>query len=155
MRKAQKNRRPDRVKLTAIVQRHHLAMPRFLEIPSKKLAKWRLSGTIVVEGTINRVELGRRSLKHWNKECWFIDLPNDLCLKTQIDTGSKASVVLRIAPDNLPEELSQLIDDDPAARDCWRKLTPSQQRTLREHVLSAKRPNTRQKRSAKALLGSE
>jgi uncharacterized protein YdeI (YjbR/CyaY-like superfamily) len=50
-----------------------------------------------------------------------------------------------------PEELSQLIEIDPAAKTCWERLTESQQRMLREHIAEAKQSATRKRRAVRAL----
>lgn len=145
---------PTPLRLTAIVERKHSRMPRFLVVPSAKVASWRIEETTVVEGMLNGIEIGRRTLKRWDDQRWFIDLPEPLCQRAQIDTGDSVTLVLRIASTGLPEELARLLADDPAAKAAWEHLTSSQKRMLREHVAAAKQPATRERRAAHALCRS-
>lgn len=140
--------------LTAIIERKHPKLPRFVVVPSKTVAGWKLEGTTVVEGELNGVEMGRRTIKRWDDERWFIELPEPLCRKAQVDTGDSVTITLRIAANDLPEELARLIADDPGAKARWEKLTPSQQRMLRENVASARQAVTRQRRAERALRPS-
>jgi hypothetical protein len=142
------------LRLTVIVECKHPRMPRFVVVPSKALASWWIKGTTVVECTLNGVEIGRRTLKRWDDHRWFIDLPESLCRRVRIDTGDSVTLTLRIASTLLPEELARLIANDPVAKGAWEKLTPSQQRMLREHVAAAKQSATRERRAARALCQS-
>jgi hypothetical protein len=73
--------------------------------------------------------MGRRSLKRWDdRKCWWIDLPEPICRKASVETGDRVKLSLRIAPEDLPEELSKLIAKDPAARARWEKLTTGQKK---------------------------
>ena len=111
-----------------------------------------LSGTTTVELSINDVSVGRRSLKRWDdRDCWWMDLSNDVCKKAGIATGDVVKLVLSIASDELPEELADLIKKNAVARKRWEKLTPGQQRMLREEVLAAKQSATRARRAARGL----
>lgn len=142
------------IRIAAIIERKHPKLPRFVVVPDKAVARWEIKGTTVVEGSLNGAEMGRRTLKPWDDQRWFIELPESLCRKAQVDTGDSVTITLRIAPAGLPEELAQLIANDPMAKARWEKLTSSQQRMLRENVAAAKRPATRQRRAAIALSSS-
>lgn len=136
----------------SVVIRHNPQFARLVTIPLDKVAPWKLDGTTVIEGTINGVELGRRSLKRWDeRECWWIDLPEPLCKKAGIDTGDKVKLNIRLASEDLPEELVQLLAKNSAAKARWDKLTTSQQRMLREEIFAAKSSATRLKRAEKVL----
>ncbi len=128
-------------------------MPRFVVVPSSAISVWGITSTTIVEGKLNGLDLVRRSLKPWDAQRWFIDLPEQFCRRAGIDTGDRVTLLLRIASDELPRELARLIADDPAVRKVWRSLTPSRQRMLREHILAAKRSETRQRRVRRALKG--
>lgn len=141
---------PTSVRLTAILERKHPGLPRFVVVPGAAVAAWRLDHTTVIEGTLNDVEMGRRSLKRWDDN-WFIDVPEPLCRRASVDTGSRVHLTLRIAPDRLPEELTRLIAKDRTARIAWERLTPSQKRMLREHIAAAKQRRTRERRASRAL----
>jgi hypothetical protein len=65
---------PSSVRLTVMVERKaaHPELPRFAVVPAAAIAKWKLSGTTVVEGTINGAPMGRRTIKPWDERRWFI-----------------------------------------------------------------------------------
>jgi uncharacterized protein YdeI (YjbR/CyaY-like superfamily) len=81
----------------------------------------------------------------------WMDLPDTLCRKANIDADDRVKLSLRIASEKLPVELARLIETDPAARARWKHLTPGQQRMLREEILTAKHSTTRERRAARAL----
>ena len=142
------------IKVTSTVIRHHPQFSRLVTIPLEKVAGWKLTKTTVVEGTINSTELGRRSLKKWDeRQCWWIDLPETLCKKAGLETGDEVRLVLRLASEELPEELQHLLKNNPIAKGRWEKLTQAQQRILREDIFNAKTTATRSKRAERVLLG--
>ncbi|MFQ5526922.1 MAG: hypothetical protein ACE5GX_11770 [Thermoanaerobaculia bacterium] len=59
---------PRPIHLEATVERHHPQMARCVVIPASVVARWKLEGTTVVEGTLNGIPLGRRSLKRWGDD---------------------------------------------------------------------------------------
>lgn len=137
--------------LVALVERKDAALPRFMVVPAARLASWSLTGTTVVEGRLGEADLGRRTIKRWDRERWFIELPEALCRRAGVETGDRVPLVLRRASTELPPELARLLDEDPVAREAWDRLTRSRQRMLREHVASAAKPATRERRARKAL----
>lgn len=140
------------IKIQSTVIRHMPQFSRLVTIPLKAVSAWKLDGTTIVEGTINGTELGRRSLKRWDdRNCWWIDLPEPLCKRAKIDTGDNVTLKIRLASEELPKELTELLNDVPAAKAKRDKLTAAQQRMLREDILAAKNPETRARRAAKAL----
>jgi hypothetical protein len=139
------------VQLTAVIARKDPRLPRFVVVPRSAIEAWRLTQTTVVEGTLNGHELGRRSLKKWDEQRWFIELPQPLCERAKVDTGSRIQLVLEIASDSLPAELEDLLAANPAAKQAWGRLSPGSQRMLRENVAAAKQSATRAKRAAAAL----
>jgi hypothetical protein len=141
----------DTIRVTAVIDRKHSELPRFVVVPTKAVASWGLEGTTVVEGTLNSVEMGRRTIKPWDEKRWFIELPQALCRKAGVDTGDSVTLRLRVASDGPPEELARLLATDPVANAAWQRLTPSQQRMVREDVAAAKQPATRERRAARAL----
>jgi len=60
----------------------------------------------------------------------------------------------RRASTALPAELSELLAKHKTARAAWERLTPAQQRMLREEVAAAKQSTTRARRAAR-MLGLE
>jgi hypothetical protein len=138
---------------TTTVTRHHPQLSRLVTIPLAKVAPWKLTGTTVIEGTINDTPLGRRSLKRWDeRECWWIDLPEPLCKKARVDTGDEVKLVIRLASEDLPQELKQLLAQNSKAETKWKSMTAAQQRMLREEIFAAKTPATRTKRAEKWLV---
>ena len=131
-------------------------MPQFsrlVTIPLAKVAPWKLTGTTIVEGTINDTPLGRRSLKRWDERgCWWIDLPDPLCKKAKIDMGDEVTLVIRLASEDLPQELEELLAQNAKAAAKWKSMTAAQQRMLREEIFAAKTSATRTKRAEKWLL---
>jgi len=116
---------------------------------------WKLQGTTTVEVTMNGVDIGRRCLKRWDdRNCWWMDLSSDVCRKANVDTGDRVKLVLKIASEELPVELAQLIKRNSQARARWELLTPGQKRMLREEILAARQAGTRARRAAR-LLGLE
>ncbi|HEX3185478.1 MAG TPA: YdeI/OmpD-associated family protein [Pyrinomonadaceae bacterium] len=134
------------------VIKHNPEFCRLVTIPLEALEPWKLSGTTTVEGTINGTDLGRRSLKRWDeRNCWWIDLPNPLCKKAKLETGDEVTLTIRLAAEDLPEELEDLLRTDRVAQANWEKLTQAQQRMLREDIFAAKTPATRRRRAEKLL----
>ena len=134
------------------IEHKHEGLPRFVCIPSKEISNWNLPATTTVELSINGVKVGRRSLKRWDdRNCWFMDLSNEVCRQAHIETGDCVELVLTIASEELPVELAMLIKKKAIARRRWENLTPGQQRMLRENILSAKQSATRARRAAREL----
>ena len=135
------------------VIRHNPQFARLVTIPLEEIEPWKLSGTTTVEGTINGVDLGRRSLKRWDeRNCWWIDLPEPFCKKAKLETGDEVTLTIRLASEDLPEELQDLLKTSRVAKANWEKLTQPQQRMLREDIFSAKTSATRRRRAAKFLI---
>ena len=141
------------ISVTTTVTRHNPQFSRLVTIPLGTVAPWKLTGTTVIEGTINDTPLGRRSLKRWDeRECWWIDLPDPLCKKAKIDMGDEVKLVIRLASEDLPEELKHLLDSNVKAKEKWKSMTAAQQRMLREEIFAAKTSATRTKRAEKWLV---
>jgi hypothetical protein len=135
------------------VIRHNPQFSRLVTIPLDRIKPWKLTGTTTVEGTINDTDLGRRSLKRWDeRNCWWIDLPEPLCKKAKIETGDEVKLTIRLASEELPDELKDLLKTSPVAKASWKKLTQPQQRMLREDVLAAKTSAARRRRAEKFLV---
>lgn len=143
------------VEVRTTVERKHPGLPRYVVVPAEAVAPWKLEGTTVVEGTLNGHELGRRTLKRWDDERWFVELTARFCEAAGVDTGDPARLTLRRASEDLPTELSRLLEESPDARARWNALSRSRRRMLREHVASAKTSSTRERRAARALSAGE
>lgn len=144
---------PKQIKVTSKVIRHHPQFSSLVTIPLDVIAPWKLENTTVIEGTINGVDLGRRGLKRWDdRNCWWIDLPEPLCRKAKLETGTTVELIIRLASEDLPAELKNLLTQSPRAKERWAKLTKAQQRMRREEIWSARTTMTRTKRAEKWLL---
>ncbi len=138
--------------VTSTIEHKHEGLPRFVCIPMSKVDPWKLQGTTTVEVTMNGVNIGRRSLKRWDdRDCWWMDLADAVCRKAKVETGDRAKLSLKIASEELPAELAQLIKENSRARARWEELTPGQRRMLRAEVLAAKQTATRERRAARVL----
>lgn len=139
------------VNLSCQIERKDQRLPRFLVVPARLLDEWELESTTIVEATINGTAIGRRSLKRWDDARWFVDLAQPMCELAGVDTGDRVKLSLRLASDELPAELGTLLARNRRARAAWAKLTPAQQRMLREEVFAAKSPDTRRRRAERGL----
>jgi hypothetical protein len=145
--------KPKHIEVTSTVIRHTPQLSRLVTIPVETILPWKIEQATVIEGTINGVDLGRRSLKRWeDRQCWWIDLPEPLCKKAKLEIGDQVQLVIHLASDKLPEELAALLKTNPQAKRRWEKLTQAQQRMLREEIFAAKTSQTRLRRAEKVLL---
>jgi hypothetical protein len=140
-----------RIQVSTEVERHQPDLPRFVVIPAALVAVWQPEGTTVVEGEINGISIGRRSMKRWDAERWFIDLPEQLCRTAGIDSGDQVVLEIRMASTELPTELAELLAQSPTATERWNNLSPGHRRAIHEQIVAAKRPETRIRRARKAL----
>jgi len=140
------------LKVTSTIEHKDEGLPRFVCVPISKVEPWKLNGTTTVEVNLNGVDIGRRSLKRWDgRDCWWMDLADAVCHKVNVETGDRVKLILKMASEELPAELTQLIEKNSQARARWEQLTPGQKRMLREELLAAKQPTTRERRAARAL----
>jgi Bacteriocin-protection, YdeI or OmpD-Associated/Domain of unknown function (DUF1905) len=139
------------VNLWCRIERKAQQLPRFLVVPAHLLKGWRLSGTTVVEASINGIAVGRRSIKNWDDDRWFVELAKPMCERAGVDTGDRVNLSLRLASDELPDELTTVLTESRRAKAAWATLTPAQQRILREEVVAAKSADTRRRRAERAL----
>ena len=139
------------VNLSCQIERKAQRLPRFLVVPAQLLKGWKLAGTTVVEAMINGIAVGRRSLKKWDDDRWFVELPQPMCERIGVDTGDRVDLSLRLASDELPDELATLLEASRRAKAAWAKLTTAQQRMLREKILAGKSAETRRRWAERAL----
>ncbi len=129
------------------IERKDGRLPRFLAVRARMIDGWKLDRTTIVEASIDGFAIGRRSLKQLDEDRWFIELAQPMCERAGVDTGDRVKLSLRLASDDLPDELATLLARDRFAQAAWAKLTAAQQRMLREEVIAAKRPETRRRRA--------
>ena len=145
----------DPVILEVLIERNHPGMAAFVVVPASAVAAWSLSATTTVEGTLDGILLGRRSLHRWDADRWFVELRRETLKAAGKVPGDRAALVISIASSDLPAELQALIDGVPEARARWEAHTRAQQRMLREEILAAKSLATRERRARRALLPPE
>lgn len=83
--------------LMAKIQRKDPKLPRFIVVPSMLVADWGVTENITIVGELNGVDLGQRSLKRWDADRWFIQVPEPVCKKANVDTGDMVTVTMLIA----------------------------------------------------------
>jgi hypothetical protein len=147
-----KPRRGGRLTTEVVIERKQAEMAGFVAMQARQLASWRLTATTTVEGTLDGVAIGRRSLRRRDRQSWFIELPGPLFEAIGRESGDRATLVIGVASTDLPAELQRLIDSVPEARARWEARTVAQKRMLREEVLAARTTATRERRARLALL---
>jgi len=85
--------------LMAKLQRKDPKLPRFIVVPSGLVSDWGVEENVTIVGELNGVDLGRRSLKRWDADRWFIQVPEPICKKAKVDTGDLVTVTMLIAKD--------------------------------------------------------
>jgi hypothetical protein len=142
----------DTVEVSVVIERKHAEMAAFVVVPAAKVARWRLTATTTVEGTLDGVPMGRRSLHRWDGDRWFIELRRETLDAVGKAIGERATLAIAVASPELPTELQSLIETAPEARARWERKTAAQQRMLREDILMARSSATRDRRARRALL---
>lgn len=140
------------LRLAVRIERKHAQLPAFVVVPADAVARWKLTATTTVEGSLDGVPLGRRSLERWDEERWFLELRRDFLDALGKSPGDRATLEIRRASTEMPEELRHLIDSNAQARERWEARTQAQQRMLREDVLAARSSDARARRARRALL---
>jgi len=80
-----------------------------------------------------------------------MELPQPLCEKAGIETGDRVELEMRVASEELPAELAELLASDALAKKAWERLSASSRRMVREHVAAAKQTETRARRAEAAV----
>lgn len=81
----------------AKIQRKDPKLPRFIVVPSGLVSDWGVEENVTIVGELNGVDLGRRSLKRWDADRWFIQVPEPVCKKANVDTGDVVTLTMLIA----------------------------------------------------------
>ena len=80
--------------LMAKIQRKDPKLPRFVVLPSMLVDDWGVTQNIEIVGELNGVDMGRRPLRRWDDQRWFIQIPEPLCKKANVDTGDMVTITL-------------------------------------------------------------
>src|SRR5262245_46308159 len=135
----------DPVTLEVLLERKHPDLAAFVVVPASAVDAWNLSATTTVEGTLDGIPLGRRSLQRWDADRWFVEIRKETLKATGKAPGERATLTISIASPDLPAELQALIDSVPEARARWEAHTSAQQRMLREEILAVKSSAARER----------
>lgn len=139
------------IEIRACIERKGPRLPRYVVIPAVLIKPWELVGTTSVEAWLNGRVLGRRTLKRWDDERWFLEVTQAQCDEAHVDTGAEVIIRVRLSSAEPPTELTRLLEEHAAARMAWDGLSAPQQRALLDHVAIAKMATTRWKRAAAGL----
>jgi hypothetical protein len=98
----------------ARIERKHAKLPRYVVIPAHILQAWELTGTTIVVGTLNGVDMGRRGLKNWVRRKGMVLRAVKTAMPYRaVDTGDV--ITLTFAPcDPVPTEVRALISSNAA-----------------------------------------
>ena len=128
-------------------------------LPEKTLEELNHPKRIRIEGTINGTPFNL-AIQHIKDGRRFLMVGNTLRKAAKLKAGDKVEVIFNLAnPDEikLPEELMEVLEQDPEGKAVFSQFTPGLQRSLAHYVTSAKQVDTRIKRALelmdKAKLG--
>lgn len=141
------------VKVCARLERKDPRLPVYVLIPARRVDRWRLAGTTVIEGTANGWPFGRRTIKAWGKGSgdWFVEFTASFCSSAGLNVGDHVALALRLADASTPVELENILARDRNLAVAWQALSDRQRRDAGEHVRAAKTPATRQRRAASTV----
>jgi hypothetical protein len=137
-----------RCSLLSVLERKDPRLPVFFVVPAACLAGWGLTATVIVDGRINGTPLGRRALKKWDADRWYIELTAPLCKAAGLQPGDALSVELVLADQREPGELQAVLQAEPDLARRWARVPRAQARAAMEHVRAGKDPTTRARRAA-------
>jgi hypothetical protein len=140
----------ERFELLVPLQRDSDSTPRYLEIPATVLAAWELERATEVEVDVNGTPAGRRRIRRRDADRWYIQLPEAACRDLGVKVGQRLRVSVRLASQDLPDELFRLLVNT-VARERWDALSAADQRKIVGCVRDGQLPRTRWERGAKAL----
>ena len=89
-----KPRRPGSVSMEVVIERKRGEMAGFVVVPARPLAAWGLTETTTVEGTLDGVAIGRRSLLRRDGDGWVVELPGPLFEAVGKEAGDRARLVI-------------------------------------------------------------
>lgn len=122
-------------------------------LPEKTLQELNQPKRVRIEGTINGTPFNL-AIQHIKDGRRFLMVGNALRKETGLKAGDKVEVMFTLAdPDEikLPEELIEVMEQDPQGKAVFCKFTPGLQRSLAHYVTSAKQVDTRIKRALELM----
>jgi hypothetical protein len=99
----------------------------------------------------NKRELGRRTLKFWDQDRWFIELPDKYCAVYKLQVGVQIELEIERVLEDLPDELLDVLNESAEAQKLWQSLSSSKQRMIRESVIEGRQKATRIQRAKAAF----
>ena len=125
----------------------------FARIPEVSASKKVPFGLKKVKGSIDGYEIKKCHLMPMGNGILMLPVKAEIRKRIGKQAGSKVRIIL--FPDNdaleIPAELQQCLDDEPAAHKFFSKLSESEQRFYIQWIESAKREETRINRLAKTI----
>ncbi len=122
-------------------------------LPEKTLQELNQPKRVRIEGTINGTPFNL-AIQHIKDGRRFLMVGNTLRKEAKLKAGDKVEVIFTLAdPDEikLPEELTEVMEQDPEGKAVFSKFTPGLQRSLAHYVTSAKQVDTRIKRALELM----
>ena len=123
-------------------------------LPEKTLLELNQPKRVRIEGTINGTPFNL-AIQHIKDGRRFLMVGNTLRKAAKLKAGDKVEVIFTLSdPDEikLPEELMEVMEQDPEGKAVFNSFTPGLQRSLAHYVTSAKQVDTRIKRALELML---
>lgn len=122
-------------------------------LPEKTLQELNQPKRVRIEGTINGTPFNL-AIQHIKDGRRFLMVGNTLRKEAKLKAGDKVEVTFTLAdPDEikLPEELMEVMEQDPEGKEVFSKFTPGLQRSLAHYVTSVKNVDSRIKRALELM----
>lgn len=122
-------------------------------LPEKTLQELNQPKRVRIEGTINGTPFNL-AIQHIKDGRRFLMIGNTLRKEAKLKAGDKVEVIFTLAdPDEikLPEELVEVMEQDPEGKAVFSKFTPGLQRSLAHYVTSVKNVDSRIKRAMELM----
>ena len=131
--------------------RQYPGMGPWFRVPAHFIRAWGLTATTTVEGTINGLPLGRRSLKDSGPktEDWYMSMSRKTTLALDAKAGDEVEIELRLSDMTMPGEMAARMESDADFARAYEALRPDHKRAAIEHYLEAKTPKGRTARLEK------
>jgi hypothetical protein len=138
----------------AVLEQHEGGTATSISIPFEVPKVFGKRGRVAVRGTINGVPF-RSSVFRMGDAPYFMVVNRRMREEGSLSAGQTVSVVMERddAPRSVevPADLQAALDADQTAREAWARLSFTHQREEVEAITTAKRPETRARRIAKAI----
>jgi hypothetical protein len=126
----------------------------YIVIPVDIETLYNVKGRVNIKGWLNKVPFRGTLLPRGNGEHYFV-INYNLRMQIGAETGSEVTVSLTFDPDirevDLPSDFAQALDNNQQARAFYDTLTFSHKKEFINWFDSAKKPETRTRRIAKAI----